>query len=219
MRRRLRIRILALPVLVAVAIPAVALAAALGVTSSKLTVRVSATSIPPTTCTLSASADTYADELLPLANFGGSVDLLVNSAELENARAFVRFDLSSCSPSIPSAAEVESATLRLHLASAPSSGRTYEISNLASDWGESTLTWLDQPAADKYTTKISTGTTSGVTLSANVLTDVARHVAGTKPNYGWRIADDSEGALIAQEAALGARESGNAPQLEVVYYP
>ena len=98
----------------------VALAASLGVSSAKLTVSTYASSVPPTTCTLSAAtADRYVNQASPLSNFGTASTLQVRSGLGSNRRAFVRFDLAPCS--VPGNALVTSASLRLYMNSAPSS--------------------------------------------------------------------------------------------------
>jgi hypothetical protein len=214
-------RALALVVLLGAAAPAAAYAAGLGVASERLTSFESATTVPASTCTLEPVADTYADALAALLNFGTSTDLLVRSALTGDARSFVRFDLSPCS--IDSSAEIETARLDLYLATAPAAGRTHELHRVTASWTELALTWLNQPAvAGAATSSAPTGTSSGVTVSWNVLGDVQAFVSGTQTNHGWRIKDASEDSLTAQTATFGARERAAAsqrPVLAITYYP
>jgi hypothetical protein len=203
--------------------PAAAFAAALGVSAQRLTSFEGATSVPIAECTLEPVADTYADGpvLLRNSNFGSSTDLVVRSALTGDGRAFARFDLSACS--IPSNAEIETARLDLYLATAPLASRTHQAHRVTTTWGETTLTWNNQPAvAGTVTSSTSTGTTSDVTISWDVLADVQAFVAGTETNHGWRIKDSSEGSAVAQAATFGARErvsAGQRPSLAITYYP
>lgn len=215
--RRLLFSLLLLPV----AVPVVAYAASLGVTPNRLTATTSATSIAATTCSLEPVADTYADEFSLLSNFGTSTDLLVRSFAVNDRRSFVRFDLASCS--IPAAAEVETAVMTLYLSAAPSASRTYGAYRITDAWTETGLTWSAQPTtAASATNSIETGTTSGVTLSWNVLADVAAFVAGTASNNGWQIRDSAEDSLLNPASTLGSRERGTGnqrPKLVITYYP
>lgn len=198
-------------------------ATSLSISPAHLTVYAAASSITPTTCALGASsADAYVDGsvLTSGTNFGSATDLLVQSSALGNRRSLVRFDLSSCS--IPATARVTSASLDLSMSQAPGTSRTYEARGVTASWGESTVTWSNQPSvAGSATSTTATGTSSGVTLSWNVATDIQAFIGGTA-NNGWRIADTSEGALVAVGSTFGARERASAaerPRLVVAYYP
>jgi hypothetical protein len=207
----------------------VAFAASLAVTSADLTTYTVATTVPVTTCTLTSGADTYADQatLNAGSNFGGNTTMLVESSVVvitllpTNKRSFVRFDLSSCS--IPATAQVLSGTLNLHLSTAPSASRTYQAFRLTGSWGETTLTWNNQPGvAGAQTASVGTGTTSGVTLSWNVLSDVQAFVSGTATNNGWRINDQTESSGTTRSGTFATRETGTAsqrPSLTITYYP
>jgi hypothetical protein len=202
-------------------VPAAAFAAGLGVAAQRLTSFASATSVPVEACTLEPVADTYADGLSLLLNFGSATDLLVRSALTGAARTFVRFDLSACS--IASTAEIETARFDLYLATAPSAARTHDVHRVTASWGEASLTWSSQPAvAGTMTSSTSTGTSGGATISWNVLADVQAFVTGSQTNHGWRIKDSTEGSLTAQAATFGARErasAGQRPLLAITYYP
>jgi hypothetical protein len=208
-------------VMLAAAAPAAAFAAGLGVVAERLTSFESTTSVPVSTCAVEPVADTYADGLGVLLNFGTSTDLLVRSALTGDARTFVRFDLSACS--IESSTEVKTARLDLHLASAPPASRTHELHRVTASWGETALTWLGQPAvAAAVTSSTATGTANGATISWNVLADVQAFVSGAQTNHGWRIKDFAEGSVPAQAATFGARERASAsqrPLLAITYYP
>jgi hypothetical protein len=198
----------------------------MGVTSARLTTWRAATTVPITTCTLTASADSYVmqdDD----SNFGSAPQLDVQSHQTtlliittnRNRRAFVKFDLSSCS--IPSNAEVETATLRVFLSSAPSQSRTWNIDRVTGGWTEDAITWSSQPAATG-STSVTTGTTSNVALQATVTSDVAEFVSGAQTNDGWRFSDSVENSSTQRLGEMAARESGTEsqrPTLIIDYYP
>jgi hypothetical protein len=212
--------LLVLP-LPALALPLVAYAATLGVASTRLTATTSATSVAASTCTLEPDADTDADELAPLTNFGASADLRVRSMLASDRRSFVQFGVAGCS--IPTSAEVKTAVLELYLSAAPTASRTYGAHRVTAAWSESTLTWAAQPAtAGAATSSVATGTTSGTTLSWNVLADVTAFVAGTATNNGWQIRDATEDSLADAASTFGSGERAAAsqrPKLTITYYP
>lgn len=205
----------------------VGFAASLALMPKHLTVFTSASSVPLSTCTLSASAaDTYADQGSAGSNFGTATTLHVRSAVTllllqNNARSFVRFDLSSCS--IPTSARVLTAKMKLFLSTAPSASRTYQVHRLTQSWGETTLDWNNQPtAAGTATASAATGTTNNVTTEWDVLADVSGFVAGTTTNEGWRIRDSAEGSGTAREGRFSSREHATVsqrPNLVITYYP
>ena len=198
-----------------------AVAAALGITPARLTVFAAATTVPVTSCTLDAVADSYVDQLNLLSNFGAATTFLVQSSLTQNKRGFVRFDLSSCS--IPSTARIKTAILTLSLATAPTSSRTYLASRATGSWSEAGLTWTNQPAvAGSPTATCTTGTSSGVALTWNVALDVQAFTDGSLTNNGWRLADSSEDAVAGRQGTFASRESATAaarPALHITYYP
>jgi hypothetical protein len=200
----------------------VALAATLAVTSSTLTVSTGASSISVTTCSLNAAPnDTYASQSAPSSNFGTATTLNVRSSLTQNMRAFVQFDLAPCS--IPANALVTGASLKLFLNSAPSASRTYDAHRVTSTWAEGTLTWANQPTvAAPATSSVATGTTSNVTLTWMVTSDVQAFLDGTASNFGWRIKDQTEDSATARTAQLRSAEFGTVSQrpiLDLSYYP
>ncbi len=176
-------------------------------------------------CTAAASGDTYVQQSLLSAgsSFGAEETLSVRSETLANRRAFVRFDLSPCS--IPPAATVMGAELRLVVTAAPVSSRTHVVHRVAETWDEAT-TWNTQPEiAATVSASAATGTTAGATVtwtSPTLLGDVQGWVDGTIANDGWRIADASENAVVAAEVGYGASGHATAtsrPEIFVTYEP
>jgi hypothetical protein len=198
----------------------VAHATTLPLTQARLTTHTVAATVPVSSCSLTSSADTYANSafLSTGTNFGTATTLQVRSDVLGNKRTFVVFDLASCA--IPAVARVLTSSLSLYLATAPTASRTYDLHRVSAGWTELGLTWSNQPAtAASATASVTTGTTGGVTLPASVLADVSAFVAGTATNNGWQIKDRTEGGLSAREAQFSSREGATPPSLVIGYYP
>jgi len=207
----------------------------------------SAASLPVTTqqmvayktCTLtgfvspSSVADTYVVQDGATNNFGNNADMRVKSDPGKARRPFVRFDLTRCSPSIPAGAIVKHAQLRLFVNNDPPSIRNYEVrrvtapcpQGLGTCWGETTLTWNNQPSVAGSPTDTVTicsgGACNNQYYAWTVTPDVAAWLAGTAANYGWRVSDAAEG-LSNAEAQFRTWNEGRAehgPQLVIVYVP
>lgn len=210
------------PVLVVVTLAGTSLgfAEVLGVSTPRLTSSSGPATVPVTTCTLTSVADTYADENNTGTNFGTSTNFRVQSRNARDRRAFVRFNLPTCA--IPAVADVRTASLRLYQATAPGASRTLDVHRATAAWVETTLTWAAQPAVTgTATTSTASGTTSGVVLAFNVLTDVDAFVAGTLTNQGWRIKDRTEDSGTTYQSSLVPREGTTTtqrPQLVITYY-
>jgi hypothetical protein len=229
-RRLLQLALLVGSLLLAVGVSAVlsakvGFAAGLPITSKPLTTHTAASTVPVSTCTLTASADDYVAQD-DNSNFGSATELRVQSYQTtilllttqRNRRSFVKFDLSSCS--IPGVARVTSATLSVFLATAPTLNRTWNISRVTSSWSENNIAWPGPTAT--ASTSVTTGTTSNVTLSANVTSDVASFVSGSQTNHGWRFSDSAENSSTQQNGQFRSREFGTAsqrPTLVINYYP
>jgi hypothetical protein len=230
LRRAVSLRaLLVVAALTAVLASGVGFAAALAITPQTLTIFTSADSVPVTTCTRTAAADTYAHEDSSGTNFGTATTLQVRSGVTrvllltfpDNKRSFVRFDLASCS--IPASARVVSAQLNLFLSTAPSLSRTYQAHRVTQSWSETNVDWDNQPTvAASATASAATGIASNVTIGWDVRADTQTFVAGTATNNGWRIKDVTEGADPAHEGRFNSREHGTTsqrPSLVVTYYP
>ena len=130
-------------------------------------------------------------------------------------RSYLKFDISS----IPPAASVTAASLRLCRTNGTGGARTHELRVVTSAWTESGLTWNNQPAI-----AAPTGTTISVPSSAGcVTTDVTNNVQswhlGTA-NLGWRIADtDEPTAPLVDWATHDEPSTGLRPTMSVTYTP
>lgn len=186
----------------------------------------------PTTSTV--VADTWADQNSPTSNKKSGAFVQVTSRSSQNKRPFLRFDLTKCTPVLPSTATVKRATLRLFLSQAPATGpRTYNVQRVVSPcpeaattcWTEAGLTWNNQPSVSSTVTS-SLNVTSSSALQYygwDVTADAAAFAAGTASNYGWRIADSAEGNATAVDSQFKSKDAaGNAagaPQLVIAYSP
>jgi hypothetical protein len=199
----------------------IGLAASLGLSSARLTTATKVYSAP-VTCTLTASADSYVSNALFQGNnnFGTSTSLQVE--EVTPKRSLLRFDLTTCSPAIPSDALVQSATLRLTVAAQTSGTRTYELRSITGSWTETGVTFNNQPTVAGSVTASTTvngGTAAGTVVQWTSTSDVQSFVTGAATNLGWRLDDSNEGGILGGTTLqLKSREAASGrPQLVVTY--
>jgi hypothetical protein len=170
----------------------------------------------------------------PTTNFGTSTTNNVSSAVGANQRLYVRFDLTQCSPTIPSAATIRLATLRHYMSAVPAACRTIDIFRSSATWTEAAITWnnqpfgttLNNPASGTRTGSFNVGTpagcqnqTAGYVVGATVTSDVAAFVSGTT-NFGWMLRDDVEASATTRTSTFSAKDLGTlaqAPQLVITY--
>jgi hypothetical protein len=197
---------------------------------------------PYRTCTITATptattavADTTARQGTPNGNFGALTTLAVSSGNGVNQRTYLRFDLTVCNPAIPASATVRLATMRLYMTAVPAACRVLDIFGVSAAWGETTLTWNNQPfgtTINNPPTASRSGTFSvgtpvgcqnraaGYVTGGTITTDVAAFVAGGATNFGWMIRDDVEGSATTRTATFTAKELGTIaqePQLVITY--
>ena len=210
-------------------------AASISLTSQALT--------PYRTCILTATPaaatvarDTTARQASATSNFGTLTTLTVSSASAANQRIYLRFDLTRCSPSIPTTAIIRLATLRLFVTARPAGCRTVDLFPVTATWTESGLTWNNQPFGTAINNPPSAsrsgsfdvGTPAGCQNRTNnvyvvggtVTTDVAAFVAGGSTNFGWMLRDDVEDSSPARTTTFSAKDLGTAaqgPQLVITY--
>lgn len=153
----------------------------------------------PGSQTVTATRDSYVDQTVLSANsnFGTGGSLLVRSVLLGNRRALVGFNL----PTIPAHCSVTGSTLRL-FATAAASGRTIEAARAAAPWGETTVTWNNQPATTGSAATSSAGTGW---RSWAVTAQVQAMYAGA--NDGFVVRDASESAVVGAQQTYQSREA------------
>jgi hypothetical protein len=209
-------------------------AASLSLSSQMLTpYRTCGVSATPTTT--GSVADTTVKQASATTAFGTATTSVVSSASSANQRAYLRFDLTACSPSIPSTATIRLATLRLYLSGVPAACRTIDVFRVSSTWTEAGLTWnsqpfgttINNPASGSRTAAIAVGTPAGCTNQAagyaaggSVTADVAAFVAGSATNFGWMLRDDVEGSSTTRTSTFSAKNLGTigqVPQLTITY--
>jgi hypothetical protein len=194
------------------------------------------------TCVLTATAatgtavfDAWVNQAAP-TSLGAATSLNVASQTSGNQRAYLRFDVTKCSPAMPASATVRLATLRLYGGTPPTVCRTHDLFTVTSTWNEATITWNNQPfgtaannpAQSLRKSSMTVGTPTGCQNQVggyvtgwDVTTDVQAFVAGTSTNNGWMIRDDVESSgSTARLEQYGSKNSGGvgfAPQLLVTY--
>jgi len=213
-------RRLALVVAVLLAVGAGAAYAA-GLTVSSWHLWTGSQTLTKASCTVTgAAADTYVDHNAATSSFGSAATLShVPAGDSPKDRwTFVRFDLSSCN--IPSTGGADSATMTLRLTNAPTTSFNYDLTRVLSSWS-GTLTWNGAQSlsyAGSATTSTASGTSSNVTISFTVTSDVDAFIKGAA-NNGWRLSASGSGANLAKDTStFASTESGsNVPTLTVNY--
>ncbi len=141
------------------------------------------------------SADSYVDSSLPNVNYGSATQLRVDGSPI--VKGFLRFSVSG------SAGTITNATLRVYANSSLSTGVS---ANRVADntWGESTITYLNAPAAGT-----AIGTSAAVTAGTWVSINVTPYVTGNG-TFSFALTSANVTAL-----SLASREATNKPQLVV----
>jgi len=149
-----------------------ALAAGLSLTSKRLTTYTK--QLTAVTCTLTAApnpslveTDAYVREDAPVSNNGTATTISIRSNSGARRYGLVRFDPSQCS--IPAAAIVLSATLKLVLTTAPGASRTYQVFRSSGAWSETSVTWTTRPGFQS-SSAIQTTLSGAITNAATNMT-------------------------------------------------
>jgi len=195
------------------------------------------------TCILSGTSsistavdDTFVNQAFPNTNSGTASTMDIRSSSYANRRVYVRFDLSRCSPTIPTTATVVYGALQLFVTQIPAVCRSIDLFRLGGSWTESIITWNNQPvgtapsnpptANRSAVTTIGgapcTVTSTGVYASWNVTADVRLFVGGSSANLGWMLRDDVEDSSSSRNTQFSTAEANNAtraPRLVVTYQP
>lgn len=215
-------RAIALVALLALTGVGLASAASLPVTAGPLTVA-TRTYGAAQTCTLTAVSDSYVNKAAPTTNSGTATSLILNADSTTTERSFVRFNLGSCSPAIPSDALVQSARVQLTVAVLALATRTYELRRATASWVETTVTWNLQPAvagSPTASTTVNVGTIIGAVVEWTATSDVQAYVTGAATDLGWRVSDTNEGIFLGTPLTFNSREAGSGrPTLVVTYLP
>jgi hypothetical protein len=142
----------------------------------------------------------------------------------KNQRAFLRFDLTKCSPTIPSTATISAAGLRMFPAAVATACRTYDVFKVTASWVETTITWNNQPAVAASRTSFNNigaavctnSTANAYTTTWDVTADVSAFVAGTATNFGWMVMDDTESSATVRTTTFYARETNSIASAQLI---
>jgi len=161
----------------------------------------------------------------PATNTGAAATMLVRSSGAVNQRAYIRYDLTKCTPNIPASATVSNATLRIWVTTLATACRTQDVFPATAAWTEAAITWNNQPFGTALNSPASGTRTDGVNVGAavctysvagyvnwNVTADVVKFVAGTMTNNGWMIRDDVEASATARTNTYGTSDVASVPQ-------
>ncbi|MES1247590.1 MAG: DNRLRE domain-containing protein [Actinomycetota bacterium] len=175
-------------------------------------------SLTKATCTLTGttqSVDTYVNQASANTSYGTTTTMLVQPNSGSEKRALITFDLSKCSPTIPTTGGADTATLALHVTSAPTRSRTLTLWRATSSWS-STSTWNTQPSlASSSTTTFASGTTAS-TINVPVTVDADDIIKGST-NYGWVVTDEGSTAAGDTTTFATSNSTTNKPVLTINY--
>ncbi len=210
-------------------------AASLSLTSQAFTPYRSCT-ITATPATTTAVIDSTVRQGSAATNFGALTTLTASSGSGVNQRMYLKFDLTACSPAVPTSAIVRLATLRLYMTAVPAACRTMDLFPVTAAWTEAGITWnsqpfgttLNNPPTASRTGSFNVGTpvgcqnqaTGSYVTGGTVTGDVASFVSGGSTNLGWMIRDDVEASATTRTATFSAKELASVaqePQLVVTY--
>jgi hypothetical protein len=179
--------------------------------------------------------DAGASEATPTTTLGTATSFDIATKSGANGRAYLKFSLSGCSPSIPSSASVRAATMRIYASAMQPGCQTIDLFRVTSSWTETALTWNNQPfgtavnnpATGSRTASFDVGSSAGCANSSvgyiagvDVSSDIAAFVAGSATNNGWMLRNDSESSSPSRTVTFSAKDLGTlaqAPQLIVTY--
>jgi len=137
---------------------------------------------------LPATADSSVNSSDPTTNYGTSPVLAVGPT----SETFIVFNLAS----LPPGATVQKATLVLFVDSVTAAGKFY-VFPADGSWGELTLTYDNRPGHDTSPEEVVniTAATLQRYVMADVTSVVQQWVAGTLPNYGFKLMPASDGSF------------------------
>jgi hypothetical protein len=166
----------------------------------------------PESCNIFTEADSWLDEASPDENNGEDTGLIARTLTGEHMRPVLRFNLSS----IPSAANVVSATAWFWVEAADASGLPINLHRITAAWSEGTVNWstlgseFDPTVEGSFTTA---GNKSWEGAEIGVLTRA--WVNGTHWNNGIMLIPSSDGDKSEYKSRDGAPVSKR-PCMQVV---
>ena len=165
---------------------------------------------------------------------GHATTIETSSATSANRRVYIKFDLTGCSPSIPSGANVRAATLRLYMSALPAACRTLDVFRVTSSWTEAGITWNTQPFGTTLNNPATASRTDSFEWLGHGLPEPGRRLRHRRRRHdrcrGLRrgLGDEQrlddprrcENSATARTATFSAKNLGTlaqAPQLIVTY--
>lgn len=179
-----------------------------GLSAASLTSFSAASTVPTSSCSSNPTQDTWIDAAHTTTSHATSTTLQVASGSKPI------YALLQHAPCAIANARIVSATLQLHLGTAPSSPRTYAVLPITTSWAE-TVTWKTAPTISAVQSASATTGASGSWMSWSLTSDVQSMVNGGV-NNGWAIQDTGSGAFTG---ILDSREGSSPPVLAITYYP
>jgi hypothetical protein len=151
----------------------------------------------------------------PTYNEGNGPNLRTGKTNASNmTRSLIRFDLGL----IPAGATITSATATLYASN--NGNTTVKVHRVTNSWTESTVTWNNFAAAFDSTV-LATFTTGGwTTHSFDLTAQVQAWYAGTNPNFGILLEEDTGTAVTGYNASEGGTTGSTGsirPLLRVCY--
>jgi len=173
------------------------------------------------TLTLGASDDTFVSDAYPTTNYdkfwesaSGYYSLKVGKYDSSSGTnySYVKPDISKLQGSI-----VDSAKFNIYTAHSYSSVATNVwLDRVDGNWSPGSVTWNTKPGSTNIAT---TSTAKDQMASFDVLNTVKDWVAGTKPNYGFKLHENGNGQSYWKKF-YASENSANKPYLAVDYqYP
>lgn len=171
------------------------------------------------TITLDASDDTFVTDAYPTTNYdkfwessSGYYSLKVGKYDSASGTnyAFVKPDTSKLKGAI-----IDSANFNIYTAHSYSSTATNVwLDRLDGNWSPGSVTWNTKPGS----TNIATASVAkGQTANFDVTNTVKDWVAGTKPNYGFKLHENGNGQSYWKKF-YASENSSNKPYLSVNYH-
>ncbi|MCU7712677.1 DNRLRE domain-containing protein [Priestia sp. JV24] len=171
------------------------------------------------TLTLGASDDTFVSDAYPTTNYdkfwesaSGYYSLKVGKYDSSSGTnySYVKPDISKLQGSI-----VDSAKFNIYTAHSYSSAATNVwLDRVDGNWSPGSVTWNTKPGSTNIAT---TSTAKDQMASFDVLNTVKDWVAGTKPNYGFKLHENGNGQSYWKKF-YASENSVNKPYLAVDYH-
>ena len=161
----------------------------------------------PGTATVTSDADAYVDSSAAATNYGSVTSLNIDSNPGKFKESFLHFPL----PAARAGCTITSTTVSMNQTGALKAGHFLGVTNAASGWTESTLTYSNKPATTGATTSLAQAVG---TMTFTITTQVQAQYAGT--NNGL-VVQDTTSPQANGGSVIASRESGTPETLSVTF--